>query len=65
MTAVDMFRELIKLGYVTPRSEYPDLRMPSLYHSVQSITTTGTAESIPAKAANAKLELGSEGNSGD
>jgi hypothetical protein len=65
MTAVDIFKELVRLGFVTPKSEYPDLRMPTMYRSVQSITTTGTVESTPAKAADAKLELGPEGNSGD
>ena len=65
MTAVDMFKELMKGGYITPTVEHADLRMPTMYRSVQSITTPGTVESSPAKAVNAQLELGSQGNSGD
>jgi hypothetical protein len=64
MTAVDMFRELMKKGLITPTVEHADLRMPTAYRSVQTITTPGTVETTPAQAADAQLERGPQGDSG-
>jgi hypothetical protein len=54
--AVELFNELIRLGYVTPVSDQPNLMMPTMYRSVPSVTTSGTAEPMIKGSASAQLE---------
>jgi hypothetical protein len=42
MSPLDMFNELVRLGYIVP-GEPGDLAMPSAYKYVPSFTTGGTA----------------------
>jgi hypothetical protein len=62
---VQKFNELVRLGHVTPRSDYADLSMPSLYRAVHSVTTSGT-ESIAVTGSSVPpdAELG-RSNEGD
>jgi hypothetical protein len=67
-TPVEMFNELIRQGYVTPVSEYPNLSMPTILRSVPSVYTAGTASVGTGQqggATDAELDSGSQGDQRD
>lgn len=58
-TPVEMFNELIKLGYIRPLVQHADLMMPNLLRTVPSVTTSGTA-TVSSAVGELDAELGGD-----
>ena len=65
MTAVEMYNELVRQGYIKPASTDRDaMVMPSLYRPVATMTTTGTTPVTVDGSLTGYAELG-RGAEGD
>ena len=62
LRAIEMFNELVQKGYIIPVSEHPNLKPLSLYRSVPSIMTGGTA-TFAIGTSDAELQRPAEGDS--
>jgi hypothetical protein len=66
LNAVEMFRELIRQGFVTPASDFPDLTLPTTYRTVSTMTAAGTGQAGADQGSpHAQLDSAPKGNSAD